>query len=108
MSYLLSFSEKPEEIWTLANRYTDWFIEELTGDLTDKRLKAFIIETTYYQGFDFRHCTDKQKELTGKFLKLLQKKLPDIIDKSMEHENRALKNHLKNLHELVNDQNIFS
>jgi len=108
MSYVLSFSEQPDEIWTLANRHTDWFIEELTKDLSDTRLKEFIIASTYYQGLGFNPGMDQQKNLIVAFLNHLQKRLPDIIDKSIIFENRALTTHLKKLQELVNNHIPFN
>jgi len=90
-------------MWSLANRFTDWFFDELTKDLDNYDLEAFIAESARYQGFDFPSGVERQKTLTIGFLQLLQKRLPKMI---ADAGDEALANHLKNLLRLVSNQII--
>ena len=100
MSYSISIGKNENQIWILANRYTDWFIEKLTDGLNDKNLIQFVNKSTYINGVSFDADYGEENYLRDKYLELLKQKL-QLIMKEEKYNDIELLRHLEELENLI-------
>jgi len=104
--YLVSFGPNEKQMWSIANRYVDWYIDLLSEYTDDEELKDFIRETSYVNGVSFDDDYPQENHLRDAYRDLLKGCLPRIVNGFDQSDpNYELKKHLAKLLGLVNESN---
>ncbi|MCP4130973.1 MAG: hypothetical protein GY754_08335 [bacterium] len=88
MSYIISFGNNASQMWSIANRYTNRFLELL--EIEDDELKEYVEMSININGISLYIVEDNfHRLMKQRFYNHLCQKLPEIINK-LNNENDDL------------------